>query len=214
MSDYEEKWYSLEIDSARRILDLIIKPSFVAPVNFQVHEMQNNCCRLFWRNGFRSSEIDALAIEYYKNNRDRFNEKTPVIELFEDDGFANFMRLNAPIHSVDLSAADMKLVNAVIDANWAPVEFGGGLDGQSYMIKIYGENPREYNRWCDIPASWTALIPLIDFLIDVANLTPRHCYEVTWIDGKHVRPLPKETAVGGLIELPPWIIPVDGKGDF
>lgn len=186
------KFFDFEIASSRRIMDLAINPpSARNPVGFQIHQMQDGAHKIFWNFALKGRERIS-AIQKYIVGKNYFNgrEKTPILEglneICNDPQFIEFTRTSAPIHSADLSENNMALVNAVIDANWAPVEYGGGLDGHSYTIKIYGENPREYNRWCDIPASWAALIPLVDFLIDVANLTPRHCYGVTWIDGKAV----------------------------
>ncbi len=179
-----------KIDSACHIMDVIINPSFARAVCFQIHKMRDNSCKVFWEYELRGREKFALIGRYINENRESLDLKMPVVECVElicrDPKFLAMLKADSQIHSADLSENDMALVNAVIDANWEPVEYGGGLDGHSYKIKIYGENPREYNRWCDIPASWKDLIPLVDFLIDVANLTPRHCYEVSFIDGKYL----------------------------
>ena len=184
MKDAQKKWLDFEIDSARRILDLKIESSFRSTVNFQVHEMQNNLYRVFWKKGKSTDDIFAMIMEYVENNN--VDKKTPLVKLLQDENLTKFMQSRFTLHSADLSASDMKLVNAVVNANWSEVKCIRALCGHSYTIKIYGENAREYCSWCDIPASWAALIPLVDFLIDVANLTPRHCYGVTWIDGKAV----------------------------
>ena len=204
MSD-EKKWLDFEIASARHVMDLRIESSFRKTVNFQVHEMQDNLYRIFWTKGKFPGDVMRIIVEYIENNG--IDKKTPLVEIFQDKDFAKFVQSRFTIHSADLSATDMKLVNAVIDANWEPVEYRGGLDGHSYKIKIYGENPREYCSWCDIPASWADLIPLVDFLIDVANLEPRDCYEVSMIDGKYLKPLPKVAPL--MLELPPWMTPIN-----
>lgn len=184
LGNRHSKFFDFEINSLKRIIDLSINPSFARTVGFQIHQMFDNSYRIFWNFGMKIGEKFAEIVQYAKETDEYKNKmKAPVTEVLteicSDARFAERIKSKIVIHSADLSENDMKLVNAVIDANWAPVEYGGGLDGQSYKIKIYGKNPREYNRWCDIPADWTDLIPLVDFLIDVANLTPRHCYEVT-----------------------------------
>ncbi len=89
------------------------------------------------------------------------------------------MRQNAPPISIaDLDADDMKLVNAIVNANWQDEKYRCGLDGHSYDIKIYGEQVRKFKCWCVIPKEYGELIPLVDRLIDIAKLEPRSCYAV------------------------------------
>ena len=76
------------------------------------------------------------------------------------------------------------------------------LCGHSYTIKIYGENPREYCSWCDIPKDWADLIPLVNRVIEIANLHPRDRYEVAYIGEKSLRTAANtanETSEGGTI---------------
>ena len=146
--------------------------------------MQNNLYRVFWKKGKSTDDIFAMIIEYVENNN--VDKKTPLVKLLQDENLTKFMQSRFTLHSADLSESDMNLINAVVNASWSQVKYIRALCGHSYTIKIYGENPREYCSWCDIPASWTALIPLVDFLIDVANLKPRRNYEVTYIGEKAV----------------------------
>lgn len=143
-----------------------------------------------------------MIIEYVENNN--VDKKTPLVKFLQDENLTKFMQSRFTLHSADLSAADMKLVNAVANANWENINRHYGLDGHDYTIKIYGEHMKIFEYYCHIDKEQAPLIPLVDFLIDVANLTPRNCYEVSMIDGKYLKPLTNKVSPI-FIELPPWM---------
>lgn len=178
MGSYNKDWFAFEIESLRHILDLTIEPSFAPAACFQFHQMQDNFYRVFWNIGMTDRGSLPKVQEYVKANESKIDMQMPFSEFLKDAGLAKFMKRYAPIHSADLSSNDMEIVNAVANADWTPAQYGGGLDGHSYTIKIYGDTPREFHCWCRIPAEWTALIPLVNFVIGAANLQPRNCYEV------------------------------------
>lgn len=88
------------------------------------------------------------------------------------------------IFIADLDANDMKLINAVVNANWQDEEYICGLDGHHYDIKIYDDTIRKFECWCVIPRAWAELIPLVDRLIEIAKLEPRSCYAVHGVRNK------------------------------
>lgn len=208
MGEYKKEWFAFKIESLRHILDLTIEPSFAKAVCFQFHQMQDNSYKVFWN--FETVKIASLIIQYAKDNK--IDIKTPVIEVVDSDEFAKFIKSHSPVFNSDLSAADMEIVNAVIKADWKPIQYRCGLDGHSYRIKIYGEKIREYKTWCDIPNEWADLIPLVNFLIELANLQPDYSYRVAYIGGKSLKPY-KEKIPEITLELPDWIEATDNKGD-
>ena len=209
MGEYRDDWFSFYVKSLRHILDLSISPAFAKGVGFQVHETEPNSFRLFWNCGMLEHEISPLIGEYVKLNR--IDPKTSAAKVFFSKDFADFMRKNAPpIQSFDLSANDMNLVNAVVNANWRDEKYRCGLDGHHYDIKIYGAQVREFKCWCYIPNAWQELIPLVERLIDIAKLEPRDCYEVHGVfdsDGvsRRLRPLPSTNTGNMILEIPDWI---------
>lgn len=177
MGEYRGDWFSFEIKSRRPVMDLTIEPSFAKAVCFQVHEMKDDSFQLFWNFGMVGREIYSATVEYARLNE--INPKTLTIKIWDSEGFAEFMRRNAPpIAIADLDADDMSLISAAVNANWQNMEYRCGLDGHHYLIKIYGEQVRDFKCWCVIPKAWTELIPLVDRLIDIAKLEPRSCYAV------------------------------------
>ena len=159
-------------------MDLIIEPSFAKAVCFQVHEMKNNSYQLFWNYGLHPKEFFPLIAEYAKINK--LAPKTPLTKIFFSKELAEFMIKHTPkIFIADLDADDMKLVNAVVNANWQDdMKYRCGLDGHHYRLKIYNEMIRKFKCLCVIPKEWSELIPLVDLLIEIARLEPLDCYAV------------------------------------
>ena len=212
MGDYNPKWYAFKIESSRHILDLTIEPSFARAVCFQFHQMQDNSYKIFWNFAMSAKEFSILIKQYAEDYK--IDIKTPLLEVIESEEFAKFIKQHSKIYKADLSEENMELVKAVIKADWAPIKYTCGLDGHSYCIKIYGEKVREYRCWCDIPNEWADLIPLVNLLIELANLQPDYSYRVSYIDGKSLK-AHKEKISEITLKLPPWMEVTDNnnKGD-
>ena len=182
MGEYRDDWFSFEIKSKRRIMDLAISPAFAKGIGFQVHEMENDSFQLFWNYELRPKEYGSLIEKYLEINKDKIDPKMSIADFFFGKELASFMRQHTPeIFIADLNADDMALVDAVVNAKWQDVEYRCGLDGHHYDIKIYDKEIRAFKCWRDIPKAWSELIPLVDRLIEIAKLEPRDCYEVSGV---------------------------------
>ena len=102
MGEYRGDWFSFEIKSKRRVMDLIIEPSFAKAVCFQVHEMKNDSFQLFWNFGMTSREMYPMLMKYARLNQ--IDLKTAIAKIF----------------IADLDADDMALVDAVVNAKYRP----------------------------------------------------------------------------------------------
>ena len=102
MGEYRGDWFSFEIKSKRRVMDLIIEPSFAKAVCFQVHEMKNDSFQLFWNFGMTLREEIPLLKKFAKLNQ--IDLKTAIAKIF----------------IADLDADDMNLINAVINEKYRP----------------------------------------------------------------------------------------------
>ena len=102
MGEYRGDWFSFEIKSKRRVMDLIIEPSFAKSACFQVHEMKNDSFQLFWNFGMTLREMYPMLMKFAKLNQ--IDLKTAIAKIF----------------IADLDADDMALVDAVVNAKYRP----------------------------------------------------------------------------------------------
>lgn len=170
--------FAFEVPNKHPLLELIIEPAFaVRSVCFQVHKSSGNAYKAFWNYEITSREMPKLIHEYINYRPDV--KKWTLGQLLDDPEFAKYIKKYTPINCMDLSTTDMKIIEDVINANWRDLQHvPWGLDGHSYTLKIYEKEYKEYHCWCVIPAEWKELIPLVDMVINIADLNPRGRYAV------------------------------------
>ena len=172
-------WFAFEVPNKHPLLELIIEPAFaVRSVCFQVHKSSGNVYKAFWNYEITSREMPKLIHEYINYRPDVKNWM--LGQLLDDPEFAKYIKKYTPINCRDLGASDMNIINDVINVDFGESRFvaPGGLDGHSYTLKIYEKEYKEYHCWCVIPAEWKELIPLVDMVINIAELNPRERYAV------------------------------------
>lgn len=181
------KLFYFRIESATHIMDLIIEPPSALPsVCFQVHKMQDDSAVLFWNFGLTNIQKMNLVFQYVNEHPENFPEgmKTKMLDAeriaCRDEKFIETLKLRAPIQRHRLSSDELKLVDAVANADLKlPENYHGGLDGHSYKLKIYSEPVKEFNFWCYIPKCWVEIPPLVKFFVEVAHLPCKDYYEIS-----------------------------------
>ncbi len=189
MVNYQENWFAFEIDSKRHIMDLTIKRSLKKSVCFQFHQMKDDSYKVFWNFGVHGNDFVSLLLEYAEVNK--LDKKTPITEVWNSEEFAKFVKsYPKKIYSQNLNKKDMEIVNYFVNYEWKlPIAYGGGLDGHSYHVKIYGKKIIEFERWCHITEDLKPLIPVTNLVIKIADLNPKNCYEVNSIGEKYLKPV-------------------------
>lgn len=176
--------FSFEVPNENSLLELIIEPAFSAfrAVCFQVHQSTNNVYKAYWNYDTPSRELSKLYQMYIQAQPTKQNRKTS--QEIDDPEFRLYLKQHSPVYSEDLRASDMQIVDDVINADFGESRFvsTSGLDGHSYTLKIYEKKYKEYHCWCVIPAEWKELIPLVDMVINIADLNPRDRYVVCGIE--------------------------------
>lgn len=163
------EYYSFEIKSQKHLFNLLIYTNFAYPnMYFQIHKIDYNSVKIFWRKVLEDKLLYATAHKIAKSI-DTSNLTLSNIILMPE--FKKEMDKINPVQSVDVKLADINTIidfyNTGIPKYFKPIH---GFDGHSFELLMNKGEKEKYHFWCIMPIELKSLVQVINLIVNYAGL--------------------------------------------
>jgi hypothetical protein len=171
-------WYPMYIDSKQHLFDLDITQSFkrFPEVYFQIHLMQDDSIRVFWRTELSRDAICQVASKAMKLR----NELMKLSELEKTPEYYHEMEKVDPLQSAVMDETEKQVLLKLFH-DGLPQNGRGGRDGHGFDLIFYHDPPQRAHLWCYTDPELTLAAETINLIVRKAGLDPEF-YGVRIID--------------------------------
>ena len=167
MSRFSETIES-EIDKdAVPVLDVSITTSYrnIPPVEFRVYKINDKAYKLLAYCEMTPKDYMLALKEQEREKGEKMTFSQAEDALFSNRDYV--LKYMQPL-ILDLNTEQAEIILNAVHSNWDGY-IARGLDGHSYLVKIYGESTTEKRLWCVVPKEFESFAEMINMFIDIYN---------------------------------------------